>query len=225
MKVYIISADKMVGIAVANLLNRRQNMNAIVSESDIEGYDDEVREAGRSAGGGDFDYVILISSNPYKAGIDINKVEDARAVVCKNRSDISAANSTAEANVIIFDGGRGKNQLLELVGEFADLAYGTESGAVAVKPVNRKVDYDRDYDEDKRGLVSGIRGVVKSISDAVPRPENKPNYAPRDDQKRKKQKAKVEQEHDEDEDDEEEDENAGNKKGLLGKIKYTFGLE
>lgn len=213
MKVYIVSSDKESGISVANLLNRRQNMNAIVSESELESYMDEIGEVDSNLGEG-FDYIILLSSDPYKASIDINKKDDARAVVCNNRADLSAASGKARANVIVLDKSKGKTQLLALVDNFVDLAYNNG---------HETAETESEIGYKKQGIADSALGFVSRIKESVPRPSDKVRESAREDQRRRKQKKQMAEGGRNEEDGDDGDRPKG--KGLMGKIKYTFGIE
>lgn len=213
MKVYIVSSDRLSGISVANLLNRRQNMNAILSESEIDEYADEVDEVESNIGKG-FDYILLISSKPYEASIDINKEDSARAVVCQNRSELDAASGAAKANVIVLDQGRGRNQVLELVEEFVDIAYGSQPGEAESVIKN-----------EKPHIAESALGIVKRMKGSVAQQGEKVQPYARDDQKRKKQKKQQRAAESGDEDDEDDGKGYSGKGGIFGRIKYTFGIE
>lgn len=215
MKVYIVSSDRLSGISAANLLNRRQNMNAILSESEIDEYADEIDEVERNIGRG-FDYILLISSKPYEASIDINKEDNARAVVCQNRAELSAANGQAKANVIVLDRTKGKNVVLELVEEFIDIAYGSQPEGTVIE--------ER---EEKPSVADSAFGFMKRIKESVPQPKERPQVYARNDQKRRKQKKQQVEEEGGEENEEETDDDKGysGKGGILGRIKYTFGIE
>lgn len=215
MKVYIDSDDRELGIAVANLLNRSQNMNAIIAESDIEGYDDLVEEAKENANKG-FDYVLVLSSNPYKASIDINKASYTRAVPCRTRTDVDAACKTANANVIVLDSTKGRAQIVELVEEFSDVSFGGVSGAT-VK--------ESEYEEQKSPsqVQKAVKGILSSLHKNA-HDNDEEEIVPKK-KTRKKKEAEPEYEYEKEDEDEEEEGSQRGKKGFLGGIKDALGIE
>ncbi|MGC8478305.1 MAG: hypothetical protein ACP5NE_00020 [Candidatus Micrarchaeia archaeon] len=203
MKVYIDSEDKELGIAVANLLNRRQNMNAIIAETEIESYEDLVQEAKDNANRG-FDYVLVLSSDPYKAGIDINKSNYARAVACRTRTDVDAACKAANANVIVLDSTKGRAQIAELVEEFSDVSFGG-TGNEGAKEASEE-------EEKENQVKNAVKNILGSFGKASYKERN--NAATKKKQSKKK-----------DIEEEEEEPGPEGKKGFFGSIKNALGIE
>ena len=200
MKVYIDSEDKELGIAVANLLNRRQNMNAIIAEEEIESYEDLVQEAKDNANRG-FDYVLVLSSEPYKAGIDINKSNYARA-----RVYVDSACKAANANVIVLDSTKGRAQIAELVEEFSDVSFGGTG--------NEEAKEAGEEEEKEDQVKNAVKNILGSFGKASYKEKN--NAATKKKQSKKKDIEEEEQE--------EEPEPEG-KKGFFGSIKNALGIE
>jgi ribose 5-phosphate isomerase RpiB len=208
MKIYIVSDNRDIGIFVANLLNKIQNMNAIISEANIDGYEELIEESRSNVGKG-FDYIIVLSSEPYKASIDVNKANYARAVPCRTRLDIDSACRNAKANVIVLDSTKGRAQLAELIDEFSDVSF---ENANVGKPIEEEQQY-----ESKIDIVKSVKGILGVGPD-----RDKITQAP---QKRKKAKKEVKVEEEEDEDEEESDAQTAKRKGFVGSIKDMFGIE
>jgi ribose 5-phosphate isomerase RpiB len=105
MKVYVAGDQKELCIRFANMINRSGN-NCIISDEDSTDYRDLVRDIKDSYNS--YDLCILISSDPFDACIEANRISGLRAAVCKDIEDAASAIS-AKSNLVVIDAAKARS--------------------------------------------------------------------------------------------------------------------
>ncbi len=111
MRFYIISDNTRNSITVANEINSNGS-TAIISEKDGSDQRTAILDLKENVDVDDF--CVVINRSPKEFTIAANKIQDARAVLCKDRED-SAEAYDAKANVLIFDSKVDTDTLIDLI--------------------------------------------------------------------------------------------------------------
>ena len=203
MKAYILSEGSPHGIALANIINSTNN-TAIIGNPEAEGYSELIDEAVESLNSG-YDFSVLISKKPIEASIAANRANKLRAVVCRSQAD-SARARRAKANLIILDDTEfSKTSAASIMrGWFGS---STESADEEQEPPEPRTSASGAGNSVLGVLNSGI-GIIKG---------------------RNRQKIGIEHKKTDKEENKEGDEEEDTKRpkngGIIGSIKYIFGIE
>ncbi|HVC58477.1 MAG TPA: hypothetical protein VND15_03315 [Candidatus Acidoferrales bacterium] len=183
MKIYLISDNKAMEIAMANAI-AKANHSPIMSELSYGDYNDMIDEAIDNLKSG-YDLMLMFASDSINACIEANKTGKLRAVVCSTQEDAARAKK-AGVNLVIIDGDANKTE-----------AYGVI-----------------------RGLLSATVQQSPKKEAEKQQPASKPLF-------KMPMQRRQQAEEEEEEPEEEEDEGTPPKKesGIVGKIKYHFGLD
>lgn len=198
MKAYVISDRKELGIAMSNAISAN-NIAAIISEMGSSDYKEMLQDAADNIG--NYDFTTMLSAQAFEANMRANRNSRLRAVVCRSALDAAKARR-ANANLIIVDSnGFTKDQ-------GANIVRGWTSAASRAVEESEERGEQSELKERGIGIFGSGRQMIGSLK--------KTTVAVA---KAKPQKAKPEPE-------EVESSNpAEPKRGILGRIKYTFGLE
>jgi len=112
LRFYIISDNMHGSIAVANEINNSGN-TAIISDVDGSDLRAAVSDLKENVDVDNY-FCIVISKSPKEFTITANKLQDARAVLCKDRDDAMEAYD-AKANVLILDSKEGADALVDVI--------------------------------------------------------------------------------------------------------------
>ncbi|MGC8623520.1 MAG: hypothetical protein ACP5TK_02515 [Candidatus Micrarchaeia archaeon] len=210
MKMYIIS-NAQNGEELFELLDKR-GISAIVNETGggLNSIKNIVERVSSTGSG----YMLVIQTNdPFSAEIELNKIDNVRAVMCNSAEDVQEA-MKRESNAIIIGKNANADEVIAAIYGLDKLDNATEhtGGIFRIKK-----------HEDKRGRMKGKQEVAKeniggSIDDKEETEEDKENGA---------------EEKDEEESDEGKgkEDNEGNirqekrkGKGVIGSLKDMFGV-
>ena len=192
MKFYIISDKVNVGIAISNIVNSSGN-TAIMSENilTMSGQVEDLKRVSRG-----YDFYIIVSQTPNRAGIEANKIDGIRAVVSGEPESIQKALEEADANTIVVDSSSGKQIIGPMIKEFVQCVSGQgEQQRPAKLPRIEKPQKPKQ------------KKIAKQEEDEEEQREEKSN-----DVKEERQET-------------EESDTGPKGGGILGRIKYEFGLD
>ncbi|HUY70520.1 MAG TPA: hypothetical protein VMV00_03055 [Candidatus Baltobacteraceae bacterium] len=185
MKIYLISENKDMEIAMANAISKA-NHSPIMSELSYGDYNDMIDEAIDNVKSG-YDLMLMFASDSINACIEANKTGKLRAVVCSTQEDAARAKK-AGVNLVIIDGDANKTE-----------AYGVI-----------------------RGLLSATAQQPTKKEPEKQQPAAKPLFK----MPQMQRGQRVEEEEGEEPEEEEDDAPPPKKEdGIVGKIKYHFGLD
>ena len=162
MKIYVAGDQKELCIRFANMINRSGN-NCIISDEDSADYRDLVKDIKDSYNS--YDLCILISSDPFDACIEANRISGLRAAVCKDIEDAAAAIS-AKSNLVVIDASKARSADARAILKSVLDSYGMPAKQQSVVEAPQKREKPAQVQPQKAPSGGGVGGMFSSIKGA-----------------------------------------------------------